>query len=420
TTVFTNAAGFFTGLIGSLGYWLVQQGVQRGSQPWYYYVFVQIPIYEFLPAIGVIVAIVWGLVRLFRQNQVAAESEPESDGLSPPSAVENLRFRLFFPLLTAWTIMIITSLSVAGERMPWLTYHMAWPMILLTGWAMGQIVEALLARLAEGKPGRAALSLVVVAVFVLAAFNAMRALFGATPPFQGTELLQLQATAAFLLPLICVIASVVLLAYLMKEDLTSLGIVALFLLGLVTLFSSVINGATLMSLTSTVGTDPLLISGSRTKFIAALIALIGSIAAIVYVSRLPHRGAFVPMAILVVFGLLFVQTVRTSFRANYILYDDAMEYLVYAHGATAIKDVMGQVTDISERTAGGLNAVIAYDASAPDTGVSWPFVWYLRDFTALRSFDQPTRSLRDAMAVIVDQKNFDKIEAALGDNFYRF
>ena len=76
--------------------------------------------------------------------------------------------------------------------------------------------------------------------------------------------------------------------------------------------------------------------------------------------------------------------------------------------------------EISERTVGGLNVAIAYDASAPDTGVSWPFVWYLRDFTALRSFDQPTRSLRDAVAVIVDQKNFDKIEAALGNNFYKF
>jgi predicted membrane-bound mannosyltransferase/DNA-binding beta-propeller fold protein YncE len=419
TTVFTNAAGFFTGLIGSLGYWLVQQGVQRGSQPWYYYVLIQIPIYEFLPAIGAIVAIIWGLLKLFRQNRVVAEIEPGSMANSSP-AVDNLRFRLFFPLLTAWTIMVVASLSVAGERMPWLTYHMTWPMILLTGWALGQIVEALLARLAEGRTGRAALSLIVVAIFILAAFNALRALFGATPPFQGTELLQLQATAAFLLPLICVIASLVVLAYLMREDLTSLGIVALFLMVLVTLFWSVINGATWMSMTSTVGADPLLMGSSRMKFIAALVALIGSITAISYVWRLPRRGAFVNMAILVAFGLLFLQTVRTSFRANYILYDDAMEYLVYAHGATAIKDVMGQVTDISERTAGGLNAVIAYDASAPDTGVSWPFVWYLRDFTALRSFDQPTRSLRDAEAVIVDQKNFDKIEAALGDNFYRF
>jgi DNA-binding beta-propeller fold protein YncE len=85
-----------------------------------------------------------------------------------------------------------------------------------------------------------------------------------------------------------------------------------------------------------------------------------------------------------------------------------------------VKEVMSQGEEISERTAGGLNAVVAYDASAPDTGVSWPFVWYLRDFTALRSFDQPTRSLRDAVAVIVDQKNFDKIQAALGDQFYEF
>ena len=419
TTIFTNAAGFFTGVIGSLGYWLVQQGVQRGSQPWYYYILVQIPMYEFLPLIGSIVAIVLGLRKLFVLNQAAAESEPLTDFTSP-AAVERTRFTLFFPLLTAWSIMIITSLSIAGERMPWLTYHMAWPLILLSGWAMGQIIEAFTARMQEVKPGRTALAILVLAVFVLAAFNAMRALTGATPPFQGTELMQLQATAAFLLPLICVIASGILLAYLMTDDLTSLGIVALFLLALVTLVSSMINGATFLSLKATIGTDPTLINSSSLKFGAALVALIGSIAGIVYISRLPRRGTFVSMAVLAAFGLLLVQTMRTSFRANYILYDDAMEFLVYAHGATAIKDVMSQVTDISERTAGGLNAVIAYDNSAPDTGVSWPFVWYLRDFTALRGFDQPTRSLRDAEAVIVDQKNFDKIEAALGDNFYRF
>ncbi|HEX5807199.1 MAG TPA: NHL repeat-containing protein, partial [Anaerolineales bacterium] len=126
------------------------------------------------------------------------------------------------------------------------------------------------------------------------------------------------------------------------------------------------------------------------------------------------------MVVLTIFGLLFIQTARTSFRASYINYDNATEYLVYAHGATGVKEVMSQVAEISERTAGGLNAIIAYDASAPDTGVSWPMVWYLRDFTALRSFDQPTRSLRDAVAVIVDQKNFDKITAALGDEYYQF
>ena len=52
TSIFTNGFGFVTGLVGSLGYWLAQQGVNRGSQPWYYYMFLQIPVYEFLAAYG--------------------------------------------------------------------------------------------------------------------------------------------------------------------------------------------------------------------------------------------------------------------------------------------------------------------------------------------------------------------------------
>jgi sugar lactone lactonase YvrE len=423
TTVFTNAAGFFTGVVGSLGYWLVQQGVQRGSQPVYYYILVQIPMYEYLPALGTILAIILGLRKLLSRKPVPAESESQSSDEQSVTAAETespSTFGLFFGLMTWWSITSIIALSLAGERMPWLTYHMAWPMIILTGWAVGQVVESLAAQFSEEKPGRVALSILVLAVFVLAAFNTLRAMYGATPPFQGTDLAELQATASFLLPLVCTILSGVLLAYLMKNDLNSLTIVALFLLALVTLSSTIINGASLMMYASSAGIDVGTINAGWLKLGAALIALIGSIVGIVYVSRLPHKSPFVNMFMLTVFGLLVVQTIRTSFRASYILYDDAMEYLVYAHGATGIKDVMAQVTDISERTSGGLNAVVAYDASAPDTGVSWPFVWYLRDFTALRSFDQPTRSLRDAIAVIVDQKNFDKIEAALGNNFYQF
>ena len=123
---------------------------------------------------------------------------------------------------------------------------------------------------------------------------------------------------------------------------------------------------------------------------------------------------------LTVFALLAVLTLRASFRASYITYDQATEYLVYAHGASGIKQVMAQAKEISQRTTGGMGLALAYDASAPDTGVSWPFVWYLRDYTNQRSFDVPTRSLRDAVFIIVDQKNFDKIETALGPGYYRF
>ena len=123
--------------------------------------------------------------------------------------------------------------------------------------------------------------------------------------------------------------------------------------------------------------------------------------------------------VLVFFAFLAVLTGRAAFRASYITYDQATEFLVYAHGATGIKEVMKQAQEISERTTGGMGVALAYDASAPDTGVSWPFVWYLRDFTNQRSFDQPTRSLRDSVVIIVDEKNFDKIEPALGPGYYR-
>ena len=159
-----------------------------------------------------------------------------------------------------------------------------------------------------------------------------------------------------------------------------------------------------MSFTGMVGADPSLTSSSWLKFGTALVALLGSIIGVVILSRLQRGSAFISLFILTIFSLRLLQTARTSLRANSVLYDDAMEYLVYAHGATGVKDVMKQVEEVSKRTAGGLNAIIAYDASAPDTGVSWPMVWYLRDYTAQRSFDKPTRSLREAVAVIVDQK----------------
>lgn len=439
TTFFTNAAGFFTGIVGSLGYWLVQQGVERGSQPEYYYVLIQIPIYEFLPAIGTLLAIGLGMRKLFLERPAAVdtqedtiisdvdenevetiEAEPVEPVLTTEVEQTESNFGAFFGLSLWWVFSSILAFTIAGERMPWLTYHMAWPMILMTGWAIGQIIDSVTPRLASERPYRFGLAILTLIVFVLAAFNTLRSLYGGTPPFQGTELTQLQATAAFVLPFVTMILTGILLAYLMREDLISLGVVALMVLVLITLSSSIINGASLLTLTSTVGIDPASVSSGWLKFGSALVALIGSIIGIIYLWRLQQTSSFVSLVVLTIFGLLFIQTARTSFRAAYINYDNATEYLVYAHGATGVKDVMRQVEDVSERTAGGLNAIVAYDASAPDTGVSWPVVWYLRDYTALRSFDQPTRSLRDAVAVIVDQKNFDKINAALGDEFYQF
>jgi sugar lactone lactonase YvrE len=344
-------------------------------------------------------------------------ADPEKEFMETEA---DTNFGAFFGLTLWWVLSSILAFTIAGERMPWLTYHMAWPMILMAGWAIGQMIDSVAMQLASERPQRVALAILALIVFVIAAFNTIRSLYGSTPPFQGSELAQLQATAAFIFPFVTMIAAGVVIAYLMREDLISLGIVALMLLAVITVGSSMINGASLLMARAAAIQDPAMLSSTTLRFGAALIALIGSIVGIIYLSRLQRPGTFVGLVVLAIFGLLFVQTVRTSFRAAYINYDNATEFLVYAHGARGVKEVMSQVEEISERTAGGLDAIVAYDASAPDTGVSWPMVWYLRDFTALRSFDQPTRSLREAIAVIVDQKNFDKINAALGDEYYEF
>ncbi len=348
TTIFTNGAGFFTGTIGSLGYWLAQQDVARGSQPWYFYLLIQIPVYEFLAALGLILAIILGLRRK-SSPKIETEEEDEVIGLlTEEENTEEKNFPNTFSLLVWWSITSIIAFSYAGEKMPWLTYHMALPMILITGWALGRIIDT--TDWAKLKEQHILLTISALAIFIVGVMGMVIALGGSTPPFQGKELVQLQATSSFLLPMIATILS-------------GIGVIYLF---------------------------------RKWTF-----------------QEIRH------VFILVFFGLLAVLTARAAFRASYITYDQATEYLVYAHGASGIKEVMAQAKEISRRTTGGMDVAIAYDASAPDTGVSWPFVWYLRDYTHQTSFDQPTRSLRDSAIVIVDEKNFDKIEPALGSGFYR-
>jgi DNA-binding beta-propeller fold protein YncE len=155
-------------------------------------------------------------------------------------------------------------------------------------------------------------------------------------------------------------------------------------------------------------------------FLLPAIVALGSAAGLTYLLR-DWVGAEIGRTLgLVLVLLMAILTIRASFRAAFINHDNPKEFLVYAHSSGAVKDVIRQAKEISERTTGGMGVDLAYDASAPDTGVSWPFVWYLRDFTNQHSFDQPTRALRDSTVVIVDAKNFDKIERALGPGFYRF
>ncbi len=125
------------------------------------------------------------------------------------------------------------------------------------------------------------------------------------------------------------------------------------------------------------------------------------------------------IAVLVVFALLAILTGRTAIRAAFVNADNATEYLVYAHGASGIKDVMDQITRISSRIAGEQNLQVAYDNNLPNQGVSWSFKWYLRNYPNAISFDKPDNSLRNVPVIIVDQQNFENIKPIVGNNYYQ-
>ncbi len=398
TTFFTNGKGFFMGLIAALGYWLSQQGVQRGSQPLYYYALVQIPIYEYLAALGLIAAVVIAVRhRLFTQvPEVAPADQPEQIDASenvtlpiataqsmeetaqdelgagavhgeepvgelhlpgwlrstlagkeePPAVAQEAPQRVpVMALLLYWSFTALAAYSLAGEKMPWLTVHITAAMLLGAGWGLGYLVDTTpwkdLAR------RRGLLAALVLVVFVVSLAGLVSALLGSTAPFAGSTLEALTATSNFIMSLVGVTASAVGLFYILKEWSTA-QVLRLITLGL--------------------------------------------------------------------FGLGAVLTARTAFTAAYINYDLPVEFLVYAHAARGPKDILAQIEEISKRTTRGNDIVVAYDNES-----NYPYWWYFRSYPNKRYYgDKPTRDIRDAAVILVGDPNYSKVEPIVKDSFVMF
>ncbi len=137
TTVFTNTAGIGTGFVGQLGYWMAQQPVQRGNQPWYYY-FLITPMYEYTVMLGSFGAGLLLAVRLLRSVRLG-------------ETIAMLHAHRFVIFTTWWTLASWAIYTIAGEKMPWLTTHLALPMSVLTGWFIGQSFKRLATAL-QGAP----------------------------------------------------------------------------------------------------------------------------------------------------------------------------------------------------------------------------------------------------------------------------
>ncbi|MHB1355165.1 MAG: flippase activity-associated protein Agl23 [Anaerolineae bacterium] len=145
TTFFTNGQGFASGAVGSLGYWLSQHGVKRGSQPWYYYLII-VWMYEFLPFLGAIFATVLYALRGNSRKRLAAVVETSLNQAAPPSsdAIERKHDGNLvpaIPMLIAWTFGTLALYSWAGEKMPWLAMQWSVPMAILAGWGISHLWE---------------------------------------------------------------------------------------------------------------------------------------------------------------------------------------------------------------------------------------------------------------------------------------
>ncbi len=298
TTFFTNPVdGLATGVVGSLGYWLGQQEVQRGSQPWYYYI-MQSLLYEFVPLLLSVGGLALLAVRLRMGNWWGTAGEEEAASKSggrrgkggAQSATDNgsgISFvRPYFVVFLAWWgIGAWLSYSYAGEKMPWLMTHMTQPMVLFGGWWGAEIFRRIdWKRVREGRSWWL-LALLPAALLAL-------------------------ATLADSIPGI-------------GRDLDTLSRTFRFILGLALL------GGLLYSVYLAY-----LRSGWRLTL------------------RLTAVAAFT---------VLFLLTVRFSYLLTYVNYDMATEYLVYAHAAPDVKRALQEIETISERTVGEREIQVAYD-----------------------------------------------------------
>lgn len=399
TSVFTNPNGWFSGMAGSLGYWLEQQEVQRGNQPAFYYFFI-VPFYEFLPLIFSLLAVrfwahkhrlnrivsywvsvllvamlsyslgnfllnlnnVWngvdpsklpggivaGLVLfvgvlywfLVRRRTVMASYELNR---SWRGLVDPLELVGFVPMLAWWLVLTWVAYSVAGEKMPWLSIHFVIPMAMLAGWYFQQKLERVDVGALLSRPGLILTSLTTL--FILAIFFALSPWFLDQIQLGNQELNNLSGLGRFLGSVVVVVG----LYYLLTPF--------------------------------------------RQRFAWA-----------------ERRMAFV----FSVFILLSILTIRFTYMANFVNADYTTEFMVYAHAAPAIKEtVMPQIDELSQRMNGDFSLQVSWDDDS-----TWPMQWYLKEYDNRNYYARsPNRSITDSPVIVAGSLNWDKVEPLLGDDY---
>jgi uncharacterized protein (TIGR03663 family) len=325
TTFFTNLRGLCTavvtlpidgctGSVGALSYWLDQQDFARGGQPWFYY-YMLLPLYEFVPLILGVLAII--LVR---------------------------GRHLFFWFCAFWFVAAMLIYSWAGEKMPWMLPQMTLPLVLLSGQLLGEWADAGWGRRALSPRGLAMAGLIVVALFALLAWIGLGAAPSPTPVQQQQVLLQRLA-------------------------------------------------------------------------LSVLIA--GIAGALFYFIPRWGRQVVVPGIALGVLGILGAAYLRTGLQVTYDHPDVPVEPLIYVQTTPDNPWITNEIARIGAQTGEGKDLRILLDNGWGDgehEAVSWPYEWYLRDYTNRRYFTRtidPNLNLADYPVLLARSTNLEPIQQQL-------
>jgi predicted membrane-bound mannosyltransferase len=345
TSMFTNMHGLRTATIatdGTLLYWLGQHDVQRGEQPWFYFLLLM-PQYEYLAVFfGTIMSLVVAVIGLR-----ALFGRPTGP---------TFFFRSF---LVVWFVLIFGGLSYAGEKMPWLVVHISLPATMIAAAMVGAIMERALAlarrESVDGSvrfgPARidwaygAALLALGLAWILLAA----HVTFGEFAPDQaGNRGGWRRVPDAFAL-----------------DNWWSLAV----------------------------------------PVVAALLLIAGW-----SVWRGARRAAFGAIAACVI-GLSILQ-VQAAWRLSFTYPDIPKEMMVYTQTSPDVSRTMEEITQLSYELTGSKNLELWYDS-----GVTWPFQWYLRDFPNKRFVGASITEAPQTPAVILAANELGGQSAQLLANY---
>lgn len=426
TTIFTNIQGLATGMVYSLQYWLEQQGERRGSQPQYFYLLIVMPIYEYLPIIGSVLAMLAGMATFWRRRlrfseareaaqaealtvRYAALTNPEQTPFYPDSGDDSITEAGFLENGDA-PIMAEIQLEqpVQGGDSPdaLAVSEVVMPVVDAETEAarLGQIREAVLK---VGTLTQVPFLLMVSwwAIFMLILLT----LAGEKMPWLGTHMTvpMIFLTAWFFGGIFDKIEF---------RLFTQRGWLYLLLMPLlfVALFQIIAgpmgNNPPFRGVTS----EHLLWTY---QWLLAVIVAGGVVVGLNVISRTTGLRHLWQMLGVAIFATLALLTFRTAWVASFINYDYANEFLVYAHATSSTKLVIDTMEDISKRTTDGMDLVFAYDNK-----LSWPGVWYFRDFTSARFMGEtPTFKDMDGAAVIlIGAVNRSTVEPLLEDRYQAF